>query len=161
MSFDPDAFGPELAPLLAGDRRRGLGGAKSQALDQERIVSAVESLGSSDFARCCVAGLWLLIDDLEASHSVSQELHTAEGSLWHGIMHRREGDFGNAKYWFRQAGSHLIYDEISQKLGAEFDPYRFVDDCLTALRTGRELERCLDWQQAEWETLFTWCWQHR
>ncbi len=161
MSFDPNAFGAELAPILAGDRRRGLGGAESQTQDRVRIAGVVKSLGSSDFAHCCAAGLWLLVDDLDASHAMSQEIHTADGSLWHGIMHRREGDFGNAKYWFRQAGLHLVYAELSQRLGAEFDPYRFVDDCQSAVRTGQDLERCLDWQQAEWETLFTWCWNHR
>ena len=53
-----------------------------------------------------VAGLWLYADDLEASHSVSQNLSSAAGSWWHAIMHRREGDFGNSRYWYRQARNH-------------------------------------------------------
>jgi hypothetical protein len=46
----------------------------------------------------CLSGLWLLAGDLDQSHSISQDLTSAEGSFWHGIMHRREADFGNAKF---------------------------------------------------------------
>src|SRR5690606_38969416 len=45
------------------------------------------------------AGLWLYIDELDRSHVVSQTIDDATGSYWHGIMHRREGDFGNSHYW--------------------------------------------------------------
>ncbi len=48
------------------------------------------------------AGLLLYTDDLDESHKVSQCLSTELGALWHGIMHRREADFSNAGYWFRQ-----------------------------------------------------------
>ena len=52
-------------------------------------------------AACCLAGVWLLHDYLDESHTISQRIDTPSGSFWHGIMHRREGDFSNAKYWFR------------------------------------------------------------
>ena len=61
----------------------------------------------------CPAGLWLLAGDLHHSHTLSQELPTAEGSYWHGIMHRREGDFENAKYWFRRVGQHAVLEELA------------------------------------------------
>jgi hypothetical protein len=51
--------------------------------------------------RLCMSGLWLLAGDLDRSHTISQGIGSAEGSFWHGIMHRREGDFSNSKYWFR------------------------------------------------------------
>ena len=50
------------------------------------------------------SALYLAAGALDQSHSISQDLHTPLGSYLHGIMHRREHDFSNANYWFRQAG---------------------------------------------------------
>jgi hypothetical protein len=49
-------------------------------------------------------GLLYALDALSAAHEIFQRDSTALGSYWHGMMHRREGDFGNACYWFRAAG---------------------------------------------------------
>src|SRR5687767_6605154 len=46
-----------------------------------------------DDARCALAGLWLLFDELERAHRIVQEIPTPTGSFWHAIVHRREGDF--------------------------------------------------------------------
>lgn len=62
------------------------------------------------------AGLWLLAGHLDRSHSVSQELHHADGSYWHGIMHRTEGDYWNAKYWMRRAPQHSIRAPLVQQI---------------------------------------------
>src|SRR5688572_13247850 len=53
-----------------------------------------------------LAGLWLYVDDLDRSHRISQDLDNQTGSMWHAIMHRREGDFANSLYWLRRAGDH-------------------------------------------------------
>lgn len=55
-----------------------------------------------------LAGLWLLAGELDRSHTLSQSIDSASGAYWHGIMHRREGDFWNAKYWFRLVGTHPV-----------------------------------------------------
>lgn len=60
------------------------------------------------------AGLWLLAGELDRSHGISQDNDSSLGSYWHGIMHRREGDFGNAKYWFRRVGKCHLFDDLAE-----------------------------------------------
>jgi hypothetical protein len=72
--------------------------------------------GCPEAARACLAGLWLLHGFLEQSHSISQSLSTREGSYWHGIMHRREPDYENAKYWFRRVGNHPVLERLAQEV---------------------------------------------
>ncbi len=128
-------------------------------------------------AECCRAGIWLLHDFLDESHELSQGINTTSGSFWHGIMHRREGDFSNAKYWFRRVGEHAVFEPLAaraaevaaergdaaavEKLTARetWEPFAFVDMCQAAERNGKSRELCLDVQQAEWELLFNHCYR--
>jgi hypothetical protein len=41
--------------------------------------------------------------DWEQAHRVAQDIDTAEGSWVHAYLHRKEGDPGNAAYWYRRA----------------------------------------------------------
>lgn len=40
----------------------------------------------------------------EMAHNIAQDLHTKEGSWIHAYLHRKEGDEGNAEYWYHRAG---------------------------------------------------------
>lgn len=106
-----------------------------------------------------LCGLWLVAGDLDQSHSISQNIGSPEGSFWHGIMHRREGDFGNAKYWFRRVGPHPVLDQLPQLTDGDYtDPFDFVDDCSRAVRKGGEdYQRCLLAQWIEWQALMKHC----
>lgn len=41
--------------------------------------------------------------DWEAAHNIAQDLHSNDGSWIHAYLHRKEGDTGNAGYWYRRA----------------------------------------------------------
>jgi hypothetical protein len=41
--------------------------------------------------------------DWDAAHRVAQEVDDADGAWVHAYLHRKEGDEGNAAYWYRRA----------------------------------------------------------
>jgi hypothetical protein len=42
--------------------------------------------------------------DWEAAHDIAQDIATPTGSWLHALLHLIEGDLGNARYWFAEAG---------------------------------------------------------
>ncbi len=117
-----------------------------------------ESLSKPQVSLCC-SGLWLLAGDLDRSHTISQNISSAEGSFWHAIMHRREGDFGNSKYWFRKVGDHPVLEQMPELSGGQYDdPFEFVDACSRAVRSGGESAQCCRIAQwIEWQALMAHC----
>src|SRR5205823_11683753 len=113
IAFDPNAHGPAIVSVLKESRLMPLGpGSRNakvqiqlQALTLEQAFG-LATIKDQDMARCCLAGLWLYHDFLDESHTLSQEIYTTTGSYWHGLMHRREPDYSNAKYWFQRVGDH-------------------------------------------------------
>jgi hypothetical protein len=183
--FHAQAYGPVFAGLLETDRRRPLdAGRPNEAAHSALQALSVESafahtrILDNDMAGCCISAAWLLHDYLDESHKISQEIETPMGSFWHGIMHRREGDFSNAKYWFRRVGQHPVLEALGQRAGEMaaargeeqaakklitsgiWDAFAFVDQCefVVGGQVG-PLDLCLDMQQAEWEHLFDHCYR--
>ena len=140
-----------------------------------------EIQNAPDLSPAVRAGLLLWNDDLEASHSISQGIETLTGSFWHAIMHRREGDAGNAEYWCRRIGVHPAFKAIYQSalvilksengvsvdsvenklnLAGTWIPESFVYDCLRNNRGSDTEPWILKLQMAEIETLLRWCDEH-
>ena len=61
-------------------------------------------------------GLLLWNDALDDAHTMLQDINTQTGSYWHAIMHRREPDYSNAKYWFDRVGSHPIFPTLRKRV---------------------------------------------
>jgi hypothetical protein len=130
---------------------------------ETRLEPAFRATGISASNQSLIrSALLLWHDNLDASHSISQDLHSSDGSFLHGIMHRREPDYGNAKYWFQRVGNHAGYPEIARRVGAfltekgasqlkgdlvpagKWDAMAMVDACEAAAgRRGTEEQRTL------------------
>ncbi|WP_254506670.1 hypothetical protein [Anatilimnocola floriformis] len=175
-----------LSELISADHLCELGpGKPNEALRPKLAALTIEQLFAAqrvvdhDAARCCLSGLWLLHNFLDESHSLSQEIETADGSYWHGVMHRREPDYGNGKYWFRRVGNHPVYSQLlaeAQRLIAaekpidatalkiaqakSWDPDLFIDWCEQIAR-GRAKQELLAKRiaQVEWQLLFDHCFE--
>jgi hypothetical protein len=168
--LDPAKYGPDVAALLAEPRLAALGpGAPEPEVRVElRRFDPRTDLGPTvtdpDAALACHAGLWLYFDYLDESHAISQELGTPEGSFWHAIMHRREPDPWNSKYWWRKVGPHPVLDQLRERapaLGYAFTtPEAFVDFCEKVHDSGtpdEELAKRV--QLLEWQLLFDYCYR--
>jgi hypothetical protein len=179
-------YGPVLTSLVACKNLPPLDPGELDSSVDNLINGLTDTLAFEAFeiedramAKCCIAGILLLHNRLEMSHKISQEIESPTGSYWHGLMHRREPDFSNSKYWFRRFKKHPVWielcptaRELSKKIRAdahtdflqiqkEWDPFKFVDLCESALGSGSERERlCREIQMQEWKFLFDYSFNH-
>lgn len=49
------------------------------------------------------------------AHAIAQELEDKSGSWIHAYLHRKEGELGNAGYWYRRAGQPIPTDGLEEE----------------------------------------------
>lgn len=179
MTFDPAAYGSAVESILRLDDRDGMmplvcGPCSSdEARRILKTTSAKDLFPRARHPEAALSGLYLLFSCFDESHSVSQDLHTVEGSYWHGIAHRQEPDAFNAKYWFRRVGEHSIFPDLLEAAAelangrrvpftssAKWDPFGFVDFCDNTRSLPAESPDALlatQIQREEWRLLFDHC----
>ena len=122
MDFDPANYGPEVARILAldgnGNRllaRCGCGPCSSEEARgvAQNVQARTICFAAAKSRKRPMAGLWLYFSCFEEAHDLADNCKNAEGDLWHAILHRQEGDSGNAAYWFRKAGSTRYSEELA------------------------------------------------
>ncbi len=42
--------------------------------------------------------------DWDGGHKIAQDIESSSAAWVHAYLHRKEGDLGNAGYWYRKAG---------------------------------------------------------
>ena len=50
-----------------------------------------------------------------AAHTIAQDIEDKTGSWIHAYLHRKEGDLGNAGYWYRRAGQTVAHDPLEDE----------------------------------------------
>lgn len=53
--------------------------------------------------------------DWESAHRVAQDIDDTTGAWVHAYLHRKEGDLGNASYWYRRAGKPVATSPLEQE----------------------------------------------
>jgi hypothetical protein len=181
-----DALAPAAHELLNLDKLAAYAqlvvtaGGNEPAADLLRALSPdqllIKPITSRPDADAVLAGLWLWHDWLDSSHTISQSLQSGTGSFWHAIMHRREGDFSNAKYWYARCTNHPVLqtmapfaNDILHPLPADksflrltqggWNPNAFVDlvEQLHTRPTDARRPVAVALQKLEWRLLFDHC----
>lgn len=99
------------------------------------LTSQIESFAQSSKCKPAVrAALHLLNDDIDRAHTIAQsDEGDMTSNLCHAVLHRREGDYWNSKWWYRQIQHPLI----SQVYGSTGEAQSFVD-AVEALVTNKK-----------------------
>lgn len=168
-----------LQPLFHTPTPPTLGpGPRAHVQSASALRGAVEELareqGLPDEQRDLILAIALLWhDQLDASHRLVQDIPSAEGSFVHAIMHRREPDYWNSKYWWRRVGDHPVFgplgERVAERLAGEetalaarlvpggiWQPAAFVDECqrlADAAEDDPEHALARDLQQLEFNAL--------
>ena len=58
---------------------------------------------------------WDAKGDWNKAHKVAQEVEAADGAWVHAYLHRKEGDQGNAAYWYRRSGRPLAKGDLQDE----------------------------------------------
>jgi len=173
----------EFTALLATSQLAALGPGPREGIESEpSLTSKVRQLcvGSklpSENQELIRALILLWHDHLDAAHTIAQRIENQDGAFVHGIMHRREPDYGNATYWFRRVGKHRAFEAISQRVGEEvssaadaelrrhllpqarWDPFAFIhasERAATRPESDPLTARLREVQHLEFESLLHW-----
>ncbi len=161
---------PKLAPNAPGPARDWL----LQFLRAYQPAQDLPSISSPADAIAMQAGLLCLHDYLHESHQLSQSVQNQglyqAGDYWHHIMHRREPDYSNAKYWSRVVGYHPLHDLLPEQVRPIFHLFEsqtvanwkdrvllnnrwslntFVD-CCSECESSQDRELCQFAQRVQW-----------
>jgi hypothetical protein len=134
--------------------------------DDEKVAG--KPIGAPQAFPVVRGGLLYALDDLDGCHEFFQNTASDLVGYWHGMMHRREADFDNARYWFRRAGAMPFFDTLHHRAAAvspdmakqpSWDPYLFTGQCEQhrfGAEDGGELVRL---QRAEFDVVFDYTWR--
>ena len=137
-------------PDLDGGPRLGI---RPKASLQDSIELLLAELGTAPGQSVLIlATAFLFNDHHDAAHDLIEDLKCPEGCLIHALLHRREPDYWNARYWLRRNPNNPIYRHLTsylktQPMGAAetivfqrltfsgvVDPIALVDECETYAR---------------------------
>lgn len=135
----------------------------------DALLAGGKPIGDPAAFQLVRGGVLYGLDAIEECHPFFQDSTSDLASYWHGMAHRRECDFENARYWFRRAGALPPFAEMrsaASKYSADmarqdnWDPYLLTGQCEQEQFGAEELTTELrHLQQVEFELLFDYTWR--
>jgi hypothetical protein len=75
--------------------------------------SSLSGISPLPGAAASLAALWWSgKGDWNKAHEIVQDESSADAAWVHAYLHRVEGDLGNARYWYRQAGKAVATNPL-------------------------------------------------
>lgn len=145
------------------------------------VIAAYLDANPASAGSLTEAMLWLRIGFIDRPHEIVQHGTTSMERYLHGVVHRLEGDYWNAKYWFRQVNDGALTTKIGVAVASalrdhdvqsllktsqvidrkdRFEPSAFVDACQAHRRDSNSAHRETDLAKlekigyAEWVSLW-------
>jgi len=124
-----------------------------------RRIGEMRARGAASYN--VAAALHLMNDDLDGAHVLVQS-HEDDltANYLHQIVPRREGDWGNTRYWVSRTGNHPFYADLGAATGQTvWDARAMVDRSEKAARGGSagETEAVAELSWREMQGLLAWC----
>lgn len=150
------------------ERTIRLRGTADEALFEASPVVAAGPGADPTFLPLVRAGLFYAMNALDDAHRLVQNASGDAAAYWHAMIHRREKDFENARYWLRRAGEQPSFAEMQARAALEgsanmarqsgWDPFLFVG-LTEQLRFGAEELRAevVTLQRVEFDVFFNYC----
>lgn len=80
----------------------------------DAVTKGVELEDELTFANDTEYCLWLMgVGKWDASHDIVESLPEPGASWIHAMLHRDEGDLGNAGYWYHRANKQMPLESVS------------------------------------------------
>lgn len=87
-------------------------------------LSLTDQISSLYVHPCLEAALHILNCDLPSAHFLCRHMQAApeyEGMFLHGILHRIEGDYDNARAWYRDVAESSVFKSIWEQPSEAYD----------------------------------------
>lgn len=151
----PDLLSPQAVAVLKFDADNAYRLLVPKNRGDDEVAAMLRKLSPSNLLESgnvhplldvAIGAMWLWHDFLEEAHKIAQEIERPEGSWLHAIVHRREGDFSNSKYWYARCAALTDPGDLVDIVAA-------VHDQPTDPRYAAAVAR----QRTEWRALFKHC----
>lgn len=93
-------------------------------MDKESFLNSLSDLLPDNKMHPCLQALWYdRKGHWEKAHAIVQDMNGRDAACVHSFLHRKEGDLGNADYWYSRANKKrpdMSLEEEWEKLLEEF-----------------------------------------